>query len=48
MKVLQGFEELVHDEPLMNIFQNIGSDDCMQISLHVLEDQVDISVILCF
>lgn len=30
----------------MNVFQDVGSDNSMQIGVHKIEDKVDISVIL--
>lgn len=31
----------------MNILQDVCSDDSMQVSLHVVEHKVNISVVLC-
>ena len=33
---------------LVYLFQNVGSDHCVQIRLHVVTDEVDVLVIACF
>ena len=32
----------------MNVFHDICSDDCVEISFHKIEDEVNIFVVLCF
>ena len=32
----------------MQVFHDVGSDDCMKIRFHEIEDKVDIFVALCF
>ena len=46
--VLERPEQLVHDELLVDVLQDVGPDDRMQVRLHVLEHQVDVPVILRF
>jgi hypothetical protein len=46
MHVLQTFEDLVDDVLLMDIFENVGSDNSVQVSLHKVKNQVNISVVL--
>ena len=45
MHVFQTLENLVYDVLLMYIFKNVGSDHSMEISVHEVEDQVNVSVI---
>jgi hypothetical protein len=44
--VLEGAEDLVHDVLLVDLLQNVGADDGVQVGLHVLEHQVDVAVVL--
>ena len=30
----------------MDVLQNVGTDDCMQIGIHEIEDQINVSVVL--
>ena len=30
----------------MDVLQNVGADDCMQICIHEIEDQINVSVVL--
>lgn len=46
MHVLEGPEQLVHDVLLVDLLQDVGTNDCMQVCLHVLKHQVDVLVIL--
>lgn len=48
MHILESFKELVHDVLLVDFFQDICSDDSMQVCLHVVKNQVDVPVILRF
>ena len=45
--VFETFEALVNDILLMNILQNIGSNNGMQIRIHEIEDEIDIPVVFC-
>ena len=45
MHVFQTLENLVYDVLLMYIFKNVGSDHSMEISVHEVEHQVNVSVI---
>ena len=43
MQVEESFEQLVHDKFLMHFLQSTLVDGPIQVSTHVLEDQVYIS-----
>lgn len=47
MHELQAFQHLVDDILFVNVLEDICPDHRMQISIHEIKDQVDISVILC-
>lgn len=47
MHILDALQNLVDYVLLVHFLQNAGSDDCMQIGLHVLKHQVNISIIFC-
>lgn len=42
---LQALQVLVDDVLLVDVFEDVGSDDRMQVSIHEVEDEVDIAVI---
>jgi hypothetical protein len=44
---LQAFEDLVDNILLMNVLQDVRPDNCMQICVHKIEDEVYISIVLC-
>ena len=44
--VLQAFQVLVDDVLLVDVFEDIGSDNSMQVSIHEVEDEVDIAIVL--
>mmetsp|Transcript_603 Transcript_603/g.2296 ORF Transcript_603/g.2296 Transcript_603/m.2296 type:complete len:371 (+) Transcript_603:176-1288(+) len=44
--VLQGLEKLVDDVLFVNILEDVGADDSVQVGLHVVADQVDILVVV--
>lgn len=46
MHVLEAFQALVNNVLLVNIFQDIGSDHCVQVGVHKVEYQVDVAIIL--
>lgn len=46
MHVLQTFQALVHDVLLVDILKDVSSDNCMQVSIHEIKDQIDVSIIL--
>ena len=46
MHVLERPEKLVHYVRLVNVLQDVCSNDSMQVCLHVIKDQVNILVIL--
>lgn len=37
---------LVEDILLVDVFHDVGPDDCMEVGLHEVEDQVDVLVVL--
>lgn len=43
--VLQALQHLVDDILLVDVFENVGSDDGVQIGIHEVEHQVNVSVI---
>ena len=45
MHVLQALENLVDDVLFVDVFEDIGPDDGVQISVHEIEDQVDVAVV---
>lgn len=48
VQILQSFSNLVDDKLDMDLFEYSFSNHIMQISLHKLEHQVYIFVIICF
>lgn len=44
--VLQALETLVNNVLLVNVLQNVGSDNSMKVGIHEVEDQVDVAIIL--
>ena len=47
MHVLQTLQTLVDNVLLVDVLQDVSSDDCVQVSVHEIENQVNITVILC-
>lgn len=47
MHVLQTFEDLINNILLMNVLKDVSSDNSVQIRVHEVENQVDVSVIFC-
>jgi len=45
--VLETFQSLIDDVLLVNVLKNVCSDNCVQVSLHVVEYKVDVSIVLC-
>ena len=48
MDVFHGFEDLINDVLLVDFFEDVCSDDDMQISLHEVKHHVEIFVVFCF
>lgn len=55
MHILECLKELVDDELFMNFFKDTRPDDNMQVYItlartcfHVIKDQIEIFIILCF
>ena len=47
MQVLKSFCELVYDESYMDFFEDAFGYDVMQVSFHILEQNVHIFVVIC-
>lgn len=47
MEILQRTKQLVHDVPLVDVLQNVCTENSVKIRLHVLEDEIYIPLILC-
>lgn len=47
MHVLEALEHLIDNVLLVNVFKDISADDCMEVSVHKIEDKVDIAVVFC-
>ena len=45
MHVLQALEYLVHNVLLMDVLEDVGTDDRVQIGVHEVEHEVDIAII---
>jgi len=43
---LEALEILIDDVLLVYVFQNVGSDNCVQVSVHEIENQVDVTIVL--
>lgn len=43
--ILERLQQLVHDVRLVDVLQDVGSDDGVQVGLHILKHQVDVAVI---
>jgi hypothetical protein len=43
--VLEALEDLVHDVLLVNVFEDIGSNDGVQVGVHEVKYQVNIAVV---
>ena len=44
--VFQALEYLVDDILLVDVFENVGTDHCVQVSIHEVEDEVDVTIVL--
>ena len=47
MHVLQALQDLVDDVLLVDVFEDVCANDCVKISIHEVEDQVDVAVVFC-
>ena len=45
MHVLQAFQDLVDDVLLVDIFEDVGTDDSVKISVHKVEDEVNVTIV---
>ena len=43
--VLQAFQDLVDDVLLVDIFEDVGTDDSVKISVHEVEDEVNVTIV---
>ena len=46
--VFQRLEQLIHYVLFVYLFKNVCANDCVQIGIHEFENQVYVSVIICF
>ena len=46
VKILDALENLIHDELVVNVFEDLLSDGVVQVCLHILKDQIEVLVIL--
>ena len=46
MHVLQALQHLVNNVLLVNVFKYVSPDNCVQISIHKVEHQINISIVL--
>ena len=47
MHVLQALQYLVDDVLFMDIFEDVSTDDSMQVGVHEVEDKVDVAIVFC-
>lgn len=45
MHVLKTFKDLVDDVLLVDIFEDVGTDDSVKISVHEVEDEVNVTIV---
>ena len=45
MQILQAFETLVDNILFMDVFQDIGTNDSMQVCVHEIEHQINVTII---
>ena len=45
MHELKAFQHLINDVLLVNVLEDVGSNDSMKISIHEIEDEVYISIV---
>jgi len=46
VELLEGLEQLIDDLLLVDVFEDVGADDCVQVSLHLVEHALDVLVVL--
>ena len=46
VQILERFRNLIDDVLLVLLLQDVLANDAVQIDLHVLEDEVDVSIVL--
>ncbi len=44
--ILEALQNLIDDVLLVDIFEDVGTDNCMKIRVHKVEDQINISIVL--
>ena len=45
MHLLEALEYLLHYLLFVDVLQNVGADDRVQVGLHLLEDQINVAVV---
>lgn len=46
MHIFHTLQALINNILLVDVFKNVGSNDCMQICIHEVEYEVDVSIVL--
>ncbi len=46
VEVFEALQDLVDDVLLVDLLEDVGSDDGVEVDLHRIEDEIDVSVIL--
>ena len=46
MHVFEALQHLIDDVLLVDVFKDVGADDCMQVGVHEVEDKVNVAVVL--
>ena len=47
MQVKEGLGHLIEDVFAMSLGKDVLPDECVEVNIHVLEDEVDVPVVLC-
>ena len=47
MHVFETLEALVNDILLVDVLEDVSPDNCVQIGIHEVENEVNISIIFC-
>ena len=47
MQVLHALKYLIHDEPVVDVLEDLLTDGVVEIGFHILKDQIEVFVIFC-
>lgn len=47
MHVLEALETLVNDILLVDVLEDVGPDDCVEVGVHKIEYKVNVSIVFC-